>query len=346
MSIEARKLASGKTVYDVVVYVESRDAGGRRRKIQRTAKTKQEAIKLEARLKVEAESGAVRDATRTVGDLLEAWMAAGTWSPTTRYGYSTLIARDLLPALATVKLDRLSARHLDALYAEMRSRGLSGRSVRNAHAVIRAALGRAVKWGWVGHNVAHRATLGPVGGNEGKVASLADIERLMAAADDDLAFAIRLAVVTGARRSELAGLEWRDIDFDAGTVKIEKAMVQVGGQTEAKPTTKTRQVRTIPLDTATLAALRARRGIGPVLGLTPQQMSWKLQCLTKAQGLDVGWHSFRHATATFLIANGTDVRTVAGRLGHSDPNVTLRTYAHVLQDKAQAAADALGAALA
>lgn len=113
MSIKARKLASGKTVWDMQVAVEVRDARGRRKKITRTVATKQEALRLEARLKVEAEGGGARDSRRRVRDLMDAWLEAGTWSPTTAYGYRLLVEREIRPVLGGVRLDRLSAKHLD-----------------------------------------------------------------------------------------------------------------------------------------------------------------------------------------------------------------------------------------
>ncbi|MGH8992629.1 MAG: N-terminal phage integrase SAM-like domain-containing protein, partial [Acidimicrobiia bacterium] len=136
MTIRARKLASGKTVYDVEVYCESRDARGRRRKISRTVTTRQEAIKLEARLKVEAEGGGVRDSRRTVEDLITEWLRhkeSEGRSPSTIANYRSMAERDILPSLGSVKLDKLGPRHLEKLYASMRARGLATNTIRNTH---------------------------------------------------------------------------------------------------------------------------------------------------------------------------------------------------------------------
>jgi integrase len=54
------------------------------------------------------------------------------------------------------------------------------------------------------------------------------------------------------------------------------------------------------------------------------------------------FHHLRHFTATMMLASGVDVRTAAGRLGHSDSSVTLRTYAHVLEQRDREAASVLG----
>jgi len=56
-------------------------------------------------------------------------------------------------------------------------------------------------------------------------------------------------------------------------------------------------------------------------------------------------HDLRHFTATQLIGAGVDVRTVAGRLGHSDPSLTLRVYSHVIEERDRAAAAVMGSVL-
>lgn len=344
MSIEPRTLGNGKTVYDVVVYCESRDARGRRRKISRTARTKQAAIALEATLKVEASTGAVRDSRRTVADLMEEWLKAGDWSPKTRYDYRLLVDSRILPHLGGIKLDRLGARHLDALYKSMRDQHFSGRTIRNTHAVLRAALGRAVKWQWIPANVALQATVGPVGGKAGAVASLEQVERLLGAAEGPLQLAVRLAATTGARRSELCGLDWSDFDFDRSTVTISRAVVQTAATVHTK-STKTHAERVLYLDAATVALLRQHRGIGPVLGLTPVQLSWAFSALCRRLGIEgLGLHSLRHFVGTALIA-GHDVATVAKHLGHSTPATTMAHYLHAVEQRSIDAADAMGALL-
>ena len=56
-------------------------------------------------------------------------------------------------------------------------------------------------------------------------------------------------------------------------------------------------------------------------------------------------HSLRHTNATLMIASGTDIRTVAGRLGHAQTSTTTNTYSHVIQSANRVAADRLDAML-
>jgi len=57
-------------------------------------------------------------------------------------------------------------------------------------------------------------------------------------------------------------------------------------------------------------------------------------------------HDLRHFAASVMLAGGVDVRTAAGRLGHAQPAVTLRTYAHVMEPADRRAAEIVGLSIA
>ena len=121
--------------------------------------------------------------------------------------------------------------------------------------------------------------------------------------------------------------------------------------------TKTANSRTVGLDQTTLAmidALEAERrpfgewmfaiGDGPA---APDRIGYWWSRARAASGIDKAWrlHDLRHFSATQAIAGGHDVRTVAGRLGHANPAMTLRVYAHVVQSAGNAVTDTLSAML-
>jgi integrase len=70
--------------------------------------------------------------------------------------------------------------------------------------------------------------------------------------------------------------------------------------------------------------------------------SFFIKVRNAAGASEVRLHDLRHFTATQLIGAGVDVRTVAGRLGHSDPSLTLRVYGHVIEERDRAAAAVMG----
>jgi integrase len=74
----------------------------------------------------------------------------------------------------------------------------------------------------------------------------------------------------------------------------------------------------------------------------PDYVSHQFRKLCKKVGVMCRFHDLRHFAATQLVAAGTDVRTVAARLGHADASTTLRIYSHALPERDREAAGVLG----
>jgi integrase len=176
------------------------------------------------------------------------------------------------------------------------------------------------------------------------------------AIDPASGLALRLAAIGGARRAELAALRWDDVHGSELTIDSAIEVVRRGdGKPELRDaTTKTANVRTLTLDPATLdlvARVRMERepygpwmfGVGPEL-VNPDRIGYWWRRARDKSGIDSKWrlHDLRHWSATTAIGQGHDVRTVAGRLGHSDPSMTLRTYAHAFAAADTAVAKGLG----
>ena len=87
-------------------------------------------------------------------------------------------------------------------------------------------------------------------------------------------------------------------------------------------------------------------GLGPE-PVNPDRIGWWWRRSRALAGIDAKWrlHDLRHWSATVAIGQGHDVRTVAGRLGHANPAMTLRVYAHAVAAADQAVAASLGEVL-
>lgn len=195
--------------------------------------------------------------------------------------------------------------------------------------------------------------------SSGGVMSLDDVQAVIAAAatiDPAAALALRIAAIAGARRAELAALRWTDVDDEMLTIDSAVEVIRhEGGPRELRDSpTKTANTRTLTLDPDTLdaiAELRAERepygpwmfGLGPDV-VAPDRLGWWWRRARKLSGIDQKWrlHDLRHWSATVAIGQGHDVRTVAGRLGHANPAMTLRVYAHAFAAADQALAAGLG----
>lgn len=349
-----------------------RGSDGKTRHINRTIRgNKRDAQRALAQLVSGVSDGqVVAGQPMTLAQLVERWLEdiAPQRTPRTVHEYRRLARHDILPALGTKRLDKLTARDIDAFYRSLLERGLSPASVRRNHALLHASLGRAVKWGLIGTNPADRAS--PPAARQAQVNAPAvdDVIRLIEAAtakgDAVLATAMALAAVTGMRRGELCALRWSDVDLEQGTVRVSRSLTTRGGQ-RWEGDTKTHQHRDVALDPATVALLAERRvgqekyagevgvelvpdayvlssyadGSEPYLPDSLGRTYWRL---AHEVGVHTRFHDLRHFTATQAIAAGIDVRTVAGRLGHADPAITLRVYSHVVAERDRAAAELLG----
>jgi integrase len=191
------------------------------------------------------------------------------------------------------------------------------------------------------------------------VMTLDEVRGVMAAAasiDPAAALMLRIAAVSGARRAELAALQWTDLRDEQLTIDSAIEFVSSGDGTRVfrDAATKTANTRIVTLDPDTVAAIEALRrerepygpwmfGLGPDL-VSPDRIGWWWKRARTLAAIDERWrlHDLRHWSATVAIGQGHDVRTVAGRLGHANPAMTLRVYAHAFVAADQAVAAGLG----
>jgi integrase len=181
------------------------------------------------------------------------------------------------------------------------------------------------------------------------------------------AMAVLLAGVTGARRGELCGLRWTDVDPVRRLLMIARSIQHgLDKTTLLVAPTKTGRERRVALDARTLAlfadyrqqaeqwAAQARVALAPdgyiltldptgCTPLKPDTITAGFARAARRVGARIRFHDLRHMSASLLIGAGTDVRTVAGRLGHADASTTLRIYAHAFEARDRQAAELLGA---
>ena len=264
--------------------------------------------------------------------------------------------------IARLSVARLAIEVVERWHTRLRGAGLADVSIRNLHGVLRAALTQAVRWGWVSRNVASLAELSSRKVAPRGVMSAKDVRVVIEAGDSigpEIELMLRLAAVTGARRAELAALQWTDVADGVLTVDSAIEIDRRSGRTALSDApTKTANQRRITLDTATLAVVAAQRdeleeygpwmfnvGDGPP---NPDRIGYWWRLVREKAGIGAKWrlHDLRHWSASVAIAAGHDVKTVADRLGHANAAMTLRVYAHAFAASDRAVADSVGAALA
>jgi integrase len=157
-----------------------------------------------------------------------------------------------------VPLQRLAPGHLNTLYADLLERGLSARTVLHVHATIRRALADATRWGLVPRNVALLASPPRPGRTELQVWTAADLRSFLAHVEDDRLYALwLLAASTGMRRGEVLGVQWPDVDLARARVGVRRSLVTVGHQVVVSEPKTAKGRRSVALDPATVAAIKA-----------------------------------------------------------------------------------------
>jgi integrase len=298
----------------------------------------------------------------TVNAWLDEWLetsVAVRCRPSTARSYRDVAALYIRPAIGKIALAKLQPEHVAAMLARLSDRGdLSSTTVRYGYAVLRIALGRALKSGRVVRNVATLIDPPAKVRREIRPLSLEQSRALLVGIRGDRLEALYVtALGTGLRQGELLGLRWQDINIERGELAVAHTL-QRGTRILAEPKTE-RARRTLRLPAAVLQALvahRAQRAIVPMSGLVfttekgtaldSRNVTRYLQHHLTRLGLPhQPFHGLRHCFATLMVESGEDLGTVSRILGHADFATTADVYAHLTPAMLDRAAERMDAIL-
>lgn len=265
-----------------------------------------------------------------------------------------LMLADLTPAKIAEYRDKLSAEPIPSRAkkpdhkASPRYRAPS--SVNRYLSALSPVLSACAKeWGWLDSNPCERVTKGQE--SRGRVRFLSNDERnaLLEACDlaadtPELKIIVLLAITTGARRGEITGLKWRDIDISRKSITLHD--------------TKNGDTRAVPLVGVALDAVQAWGKSRPSLpdalvfpGRTPKTKNTPLdferawQTALKRAGIEgFRFHDLRHTAASYLAMNGAGLREIADILGHKTLAMVQR-YSHLTQDHKIATVERMASAI-
>ena len=282
-----------------------------------------------------------------------------------------------LPHLGSYKLSELRPEHFRNYYSQLRKekhyrtgKPLSENTVEGVHACLCGILSDAMEGGYIDHNPAWR-TYRYSGKKKEKIIADEDTVRLVIEALEKESIKYetyyKLIIATGMRRGECCGLKWSDIDYKARSIHVCRNVVKVSHEDIIVKDPKTQAGDRYLYFSAEMESLLKEyrrecewhteaydgrkltdddyifRRQGECLPMTPSTFTWRFKLILKKNGLPekLNVHSLRHSNASLLIANGTDVATVAGLLGHSQPSTTLDIYTHAFDKNKKAASTAL-----
>ena len=287
----------------------------------------------------QGELAATREA-RTVSDLCDRYVEEhGPRKRTIEYDRS-LIRRLVKPELGKLKLAAVNFTDVDRVHRKATKK--NGPYLANRlHSLLVKMFGLAVRWQLRGDNPAkgvernHEEPRSRYLNGE-ELARLS--EALTAISNKTAANAIRLLLLTGARRGEVLNATWSQFDLDGGVW--------------VKPSshTKQRAEHRTPLSAAARMLLvelkRSSNGNDRVFpGATRGSLTQPWRVITKAADLrGVRLHDLRHSFASLLVSGGASLPLVGSLLGHTRPDTTAR-YAHLYDDTQRVAVERVAAAV-
>jgi integrase len=312
------------------------------------------------------------ESTKTVADLLDAWLAYLTptatsqvISPTTYQRYASIVRLQLKPHLGELPLRRLGAAQIAGAYAKVRATGLSSRSCLHVHRVLHTALAYGTKTlGWLRANPAAAVKAPNASPRVLRIDEQAVTVLLEAAKHTRLECPVALTAMTGLRRGELLALRWStSVDFERKRLVVAESLEETKAFGLRFKVPKSGKARVVPLAEAAIPLLRSYRAAqsaerlkygpryhdGDLVFCNPDGSPWPPDTFTKqfariarAVGMKgFRFHDVRHAFASLTLQNGTSVREVSELLGHSSPVITLSTYAHAIEGVAREAVNVL-----
>ncbi len=298
----------------------------------------------------------------TVGEWLTIWQRdyIGNVKKGTAVNYELHLRLYILPVLGEVKLSNLKTPMIQKVYNSLiKEKGLSPKTVKNAHGCLHKALSVAVKIGYIAKNPSEACVLPKVNQAEIQPLDTPEITKLLETVKGQEHEAlIMTALFTGMRSGELCGLTWDCVDFDKGLIYVKKQLCPPRGieKNFRFDTLKNGKPRTLAPAPFVMDTLRAHKknqaqqkkaagelwddlGFPDLVFTYPNGKHYSqsnvhkfFQNILKKAGLEHHrFHDLRHTYAVSSLRAGDDVKTVQENMGHFTAAFTLDKYAHVTE---------------
>lgn len=281
----------------------------------------------------------------TLDEYLQSWLEthASSVAPGTLRTYEIHVRLHISPLLGGVQLANVKPTDIRRLSANLTRNGVSPSNTGKILTTLRIALGQAYADRLITDNPAAGVRSPRVDREPVRALTAPDVRNVLAAVQgDQLAPLYAFLLGSGLRLGEACGLNWGDVDLDAGTVTVRRS--------------KGKRPRIVVVSGYGIEALRAQRiadkrigqhepvFVGPKSGerLQPWTPSHAFPRLLERAGLPrMRVHDLRHGHATRMLARGASMRLIADQLGHANPGLTARVYAHIVPEAVREAVAAL-----
>lgn len=263
--------------------------------------------------------------------------------------YVSVIEKAIKPFFESLKITEIKPIHVQRFVNMLNKSGIAPATVKRKLAVLKSILNLAVKRDIIGISPARaeKLTMPKIHTKEIEIFSRQEITEIMEKSDcEPLQFRVlvHLAVITGMRRGELAGLKFSDIDFENCTITVCRSAYKMTGQPVQTKAPKNNKDRVLAITPEILHLIRMLKIVnkagendwiftgknGSIIN--PQRITEKFRRFLKKNGLPMRkFHTLRHTSATLMLYGGVDIKQVQSRLGHGNIKTT-QIYLHCLPD--------------
>lgn len=353
MSIHRRKTKKGETRYDVRLY---RPDG---QEYSKTFRTRKEAERFQATERADRARGTWLDPQAgriTFARWADEWFAANShsWRARTAEKHEMALRVHWKPLLGHLELQSIRPRQLQAIVNQLVTDGYSSATIQTYVGTLVSVFSDAVDVDLIGRSPCRSLKRPTVRSAEKVVVTPAQLHQLADAVGPSWRCLIYLGGAMGLRFGEAAALRRSDIDLQSAELTVQRTVTESAGRISFGPPKTQAAIRTLaipePLVTELAKHLAHNRNealdalvFSDLNGGAIRRSNFGKRVLAPASA-DVGlqgvtFHGLRHSAATQWIANGVDARTVQFRLGHSDPRLVLKLYAHASSQADRAAAE-------
>lgn len=303
---------------------------------------KEELIKRKAQLLSYKSSEKYYDGT--VNDWLDYWLkieVSEKRKDSTFDSYLSKINCHIRPILGDIPLDKLEVHHLQQFILKMEKR-LSVASLHAVFRVLKTALKFAEKMGFISSSVYTDCQLPRAEKRKKAILTETQYQKLShTVKEEKTALPVWIALETGLRIGEIAGLKWKDVDFENRTLSIRRTLQRISGPSrrksrvvESSPKTPSSN-RDIPLSDQLCVELQKRLlesqsiyilsdGTDCLEPRVIRNQFYKLLELLDMKRIP--FHSLRHTFATRALSQGINISVISSLLGHASTKMTLDVY--------------------
>jgi integrase len=328
---------------------------------KRKRRTVYGATKTAVLAKLDALRGKVRantltDGKLTLNQILDLWLASlkSRSDPGTYRARETTIRIHLRPRVGATRADRLSPVHVEALAAELVADKVGGFAARRALDVLDSALAFAARRDLIPSNPFGKVDKPRPRPREPIFLTAGQAKAVRSAPARPTTHALIVtALGTGLRSGELLALTWPDIDLEAATLSVRRALAPTkddpGRIKEPKSKASRRTIGLPPFVVVALKEMKTWREKAGVPGdlvfssrtgefLNRRNILKMFRLLAARSGAvppipaKIRFHDLRHTSASLLLSAGHSLKAVSHRLGHANAVITLKVYAHIMPD--------------